>query len=91
MMPCRIEIDNKLHELHMACNLSENEYAEWLFMDIQRYIFTNRATAEFLENFCTLTKRRMSTFVKYCLKGSLDGDSLIKRAKSFLKVKGECV
>lgn len=90
-MPSRIEIDNKLFELQTACSLSENSYAEWLFMAIQRYIYTNRVTAEFLGNFCSLTKRRMSTFVKHCVKGNLDDASLIKKAKAFLKVKGECV
>ena len=80
-------IDDKLWELQKACNrYSEIDcLSKWVLYAIHGYIYSNKATRKFEEDFINYPVKKFEYLIKKCLNGDRSDDGIIKTAKRILR------
>ena len=82
----REKIENRLFDLKMAVwHISDSRTAENVAGDIAWYIWTGRASCDFIRAFCGLSKYRMTTLARKISAGG-STDEIIAISKKYLKI-----
>ena len=82
----REKIENTLFNLKMAVwHISDGRTAENLSSDIAWYIYTGRASCDYIRTFCSLSKYRINTLAQKILAGG-STDEIITISKKYLKI-----
>lgn len=76
-------IDNQLWELQKACNryAAVDPLAPWVLNAVTRYIVTDRATKQFLHDFCAYPVEDLEELIKKALNGDRSDDGILKSVK----------
>ena len=76
--------EEKLFELQMACNRSNDPLANWVLYAVQRHIYTGRATRAFLKAFDAYPVEKWGNMISACLNGDRSDDGIMKTMKAKL-------
>jgi hypothetical protein len=80
------KIENTLFDLKMAIwHISDSRTAENLSSDLAWYIYTGRASCNYLRAFCGLSKYRINTLARKILECGCT-DDVIAASKKYLKI-----
>lgn len=76
-------IDNQLWELQKACNryAAVDPLAPWVLNAVTRYIVTDRATKQFLLDFCAYPVENLEGLIRKALNGDRSDDGILKTVK----------
>lgn len=76
-------IDNQLWELQKACNryAAVDPLAPWVLNAVTRYIVTDRATKQFLHDFCAYPVADLEELIRKALNGDRSDDGILKSVK----------
>lgn len=76
-------IDNQLWELQKACNryAAVDPLAPWVLNAVTRYIVTDRATKQFLNDFCAYPVKDLENLIRKSLNGDRSDDGILKSVK----------
>ena len=82
----REKIENTIFSLKMALwHISDSRTAENIAGDIAWYIYTGRASCDYIRTFCSLSKYRINTLAQKILAGG-STDEIITISKKYLKI-----
>lgn len=76
-------IDKQLWELQKACNryAAVDPLAPWVLNAVTRHIVTDRATKQFLSDFCAYPVEDLEELIKKALNGDRSDDGILKSVK----------
>jgi hypothetical protein len=80
------QIEDKLFELHKACNRYKEIdcLADWVLFAVSRHIVTNRATRKFECDFVNYPNEKLEELIKKCLNGDRSNDGIIETVKKII-------
>lgn len=82
-------IDNQLWELQKACNryAAVDPLAPWVLNAVTRYIVTDRATKQFLHDFCAYPVADLEELIRKALNRDRSDDGILNTVK--LEISGK--